>query len=145
MKTIWMLTVSALFCVGLVGCGGGAMPLTVEKLTKFESLAQPGRDAMRAKYKSGSDFESDTYQREVFEETVNKPLLKMGYSFDATVQKALEAEKDNKEFMGPVKLDQTLYLMFVRQPLAKWEELLRWGAISQKTADRLAGLARGGR
>ena len=145
MKTIWMLTFSALFCVGLVGCGGGAMPLTEAKLKVYQEKASQGQEAFRAKYPPGSDFASDECKKAEFEEVVQNPLKTMGYSFEATVLKALEAEKDNKDFLGPTKLDQDLYFVFVRQPLAKWEELLRWGAISQKTADRLAGLARGGR
>ncbi len=112
----------------LSGCGGdGALPFTDAKTREFEALSQ----AAMAKSEFGIDGKA------AFEAYVLEPLTQMGYSYDATVQKALEAEKDNRTLLDPLHLTDTQWYYFVRRPLADCEDLLRWGAISEETAAQL--------
>lgn len=128
--------------VGTTGCGGAdgtAMPLTDEKMREFEALQGP---TVWLSHDQGS---ADAQLKASYESAVGKPLEQMGYTYDATVRAALEAEKDNPNFLDPVHLPQTLWWYFVRQPIAERERLLRWGAISQGTYDLLNAAGTKGR
>lgn len=134
----------ALACT--TGCGGAdgkAMPLTDEKMREFDALQGPSAPivAVHGDYQ-GPD---DAQLKAAYESLVAKPLEQMGYTYDATVRAALEAEKDNPNFLDPIHLPQPLWWYFVRQPIAERERLLRWGAISQGTYDLLEAAGTKGR
>lgn len=156
-RTMWGVCSAGLLLlvlIGATGCGVGpgggnaggttaaAMPLTDEKTREFESLQQAANPNTGAPVMSdGSQTPDDAQQKAKFESMVAKPLEQMGYTFDATVRAALDAEQDNPNFLDPLRLSQSLWYTFVRQPIANRDALLRWGAITQATYDLLTAAA----